>query len=171
VVDGAPIDPALAAKLTGLHAADGPAFDVPVKAQWLDEAVDEAVFADQRQIEEGEHKHFKEAIGQLERFMEDKILVCRRERASIAEKLRAARAIRDGIVGASAREKVEAEILRLANKEESLERRIRVLESREDSIYRKWRDEYHELRYQAPTVKRLFQVGFRIAAPNLETLC
>ena len=57
-------------------------------AQWLDDAVDEAVFVDQRQVEEGEQKHFEQAIGQLERFVEDKILVCRRERASIAEKLR-----------------------------------------------------------------------------------
>ena len=66
---------------------------------------------------------------------------------------------------------VEAEILRLATKEESLERRIRALESREDEIYRKWRDEYHELRYRAPTVNRLFQVAFQIVTPNLETLC
>jgi hypothetical protein len=170
VVDGTPIDPALAAKLMRLEAADGPCFDVTVEAHWLDDAVDEAVFADQRQIEESEHKHLKEALGQLERFMEDKILVCRRERASIAEKLRTARANRDQIVGASARERVEAEILRLATEEESLERQIRALESREDETYRKWRDEYHELRYRAPTVHRLFQLACRIAAPALETV-
>ena len=85
-----------------LQATDSPAFKVPVEAQWLDDAVDEAVFVDQRQVEEGEQKHFEQAIGQLERFVEDKILVCRRERASIAEKLRAARARRDEIVGSSA---------------------------------------------------------------------
>ena len=79
--------------------------------QWLDDAVDEAVFVDQRQVEEGEQKHFEQAIGQLERFVEDKILVCRRERASIAEKLRAARTRRDEIVGSSARDRVEAEIV------------------------------------------------------------
>ena len=53
--------------------------------------VDEAVFVDQREVEKREQKHFEQAIGQLERFVDDKILVCRRERASIAEKLRAAR--------------------------------------------------------------------------------
>ena len=63
---------------------------------------------------EGEQKHFEQAIGQLERFVEDKILVCRRERASLAEKLRAARARRDEVVGSTARERVEAEIARLA---------------------------------------------------------
>jgi superfamily II DNA or RNA helicase len=171
VVAGTPIDPSLAAKLVRLQATEGPAFKVPVETQWLDDAIDEAVFVDQRQVEEGEQRHFAEVIGQLERFVEDKILVCRRERASIAEKLRAARARRDEIVGSSARDRVEAEIVRLATKEESLERRVGALESREDEVYRKWRDEYHDLRYRPPTVTRLFQAAFQIAAPNSETSC
>ena len=171
VVDGAPIDPSLAAQVMRLKATEEPTPDAQVDTQWLDDAVDEAVFVDQRQVERGEQKHFEQAIGQLERFVEDKILVCRRERASIAEKLRAARTRRDEIVGSSARERVEAEIVRLATKDESLDRRIAALESREDEVYRKWRDEYHELRYRAPTVLRLFQSAFHILAPNPETLC
>lgn len=171
LVAGAPVDPSLAAKIVRLTASDGPPIKGPVDAQWLDDAVDEAVFVDQRQVEEGEQKHFEQAIGQLERFVEDKILVCRRERASIAEKLRAARARRDEIVGSSARDRIEAEILRLAGREERLERRIGALESREDEVYRKWRDQYHELRYRAPTATRLFQAVFQIAAQNPETSC
>jgi hypothetical protein len=171
VVSDTPIDPSLAAKIVRLRASDGPVFKVPVDAQWLDDAVDEAVFVDQRQVEGGEQKHFEQAIGQLERFVEDKILVCRRERASIAEKLRSARDRRDEIVGSTARDRIEAEILKLATREESLERRIGALESREDEVYRKWRDEYHELRYRAPTVTRLFQAAFKTAAPNPETSC
>ena len=129
----------------------------------MDDAVDEAVFVDQRDVEKREQKHFEQAIGQLERFVDDKVLVCRRERASISEKLRAARTRRDEVVGSTARDRVEAEILRLAEKDETLERRISALDSREDEVYRKWRNEYHELRYRAPTVTRLFQVAFRIA--------
>jgi Helicase conserved C-terminal domain/SNF2-related domain len=171
VVGGTPIDPSLAAKLMRLQATASPALKVPMEAQWLDDAVDEAVFVDQREIEKGEQRHFEEAIGQLERFVEDKILVCRRERASIAEKLRASKARRDEIVGSSARDRVEAEIVRLATKDESLEHRISALESREDEVYRRWRDEYHELRYRVPTVTRLFQATFQIVAPNRETSC
>jgi hypothetical protein len=171
VVDAAPIDPALAAQLLRLEAADGPAPNEPVDTQWLDDAVEEAVFVDQRQVEEDEQKHFEQAIGQLERFVEDKILVCRRERAIIAEKLRAARTRRDEIVGSSARERVETEILSLATRDESLERRISALESREDEVYKKWRNEYQQLRYQAPTVNRLFQSAFQIHAPNPKRLC
>jgi adenine-specific DNA-methyltransferase len=171
VVGATPIDPSLAAQLMRLQATENTGLKVDADAQWLDDAVDEAVFVDQRQVEEGEENHFEQAIGQLERFVEDKILVCRRERASIAEKLQSARARRDEIVGSSARERVEAEILRLATVDESLERRISALESREDEVYRRWRDEYHELRYRAPMVSRLFQASFKIAAPNPEMSC
>ena len=55
------------------------------------------------------------------------------------EKLRSARARRDEVVGASARERIEAEILRLAHREETLERRVEALESREDEVYKRWR--------------------------------
>jgi superfamily II DNA or RNA helicase len=171
VVGGAPINPALAAKLMRLQATTSPVFKVPMEPQWLDDAVDEAVFVDQREVEKGEQKHFEEAIGQLERFVEDKILVCRRERASIAEKLRAVKSRRDEIVGSSARDRVEAEIVRLATKDESLEQRIGALESREDEVYRRWRDEYHELRYRVPSVTRLFHATFQITAPNPEKSC
>ena len=141
---------------------DAEPFAATVDPRSLDDAVDEAVFVDQRDVEKREQKHFEQAIGQLERFVDDKVLVCRRERGSISEKLRGARSRRDEVVGSTARDRVEAEILRLAEKDETLERRISALDSREDEVYRKWRNEYHELRYRAPTVTRLFQVSFRI---------
>jgi len=171
VVNGTPIDPSLAAQLIRLKATDGPPPNGLVDTQWLDDAVEEAVFVDQRDVEKGEEKHFEQAIGQLERFVEDKILVCRRERASIAEKLRAARTRRDEVVGSTARDRVEVEIVRLATRDESLERRVNALESREDEVYRKWRDEYHELRYRTPTVTTLFQSRFQILAPKQEMSC
>jgi hypothetical protein len=132
----------------------------------LDDAVDEAVFVDQRDVEKREQKHFEQAIGQLERFVDDKVLVSRRERASILDKLDSAKARRDAVVGATARERVEEEINRLAITADLLERRIDALDSRADEVYRKWRNEYHELRYRAPNATRLFQVAFRIAPMN-----
>jgi superfamily II DNA or RNA helicase len=156
------LDPSLAAQIARLQAVDAEPFTTTVDPRSLDDAVDEAVFVDQRDVEQREQKHFEQAIGQLERFVDDKVLVCRRERGSISEKLRAARTRRDEVVGSTARDRVEAEILRLAEKDETLERRISALDSREDEVYRKWRNEYHELRYRAPIVTRMFQVLFRI---------
>jgi len=171
VLAGAPIDPSVATRIVRLQATDSRAVGVTLDPQGLDDAINEAVFIDQREVEKREQKHFEQAIGQLERFVDDKVLVCRRERASIAEKLRSAKVRRDAIVGATARDRVEAEIVHLATKDEALERRISALDSREDEVYLKWRNEYHELRYRAPTVTRLFHVSFRIAPLNLETSC
>ena len=165
VVDGAPIDPSLASQLMRLQAADSQAGSVTVDPRDLADATDEAVFIDQRETEKCEQQHFEQAIGQLERFVDDKVIVCRRERASIAEKLRSARVRRDTVVGFSARERVDQEIARLEARNAALERRIEALDSRADEVYRKWRDQYHELRYRAPTVTQLFQVAFRIVLP------
>jgi superfamily II DNA or RNA helicase len=171
VVDGTPIDPPLAAEMLRLPATEHAALETSGDGQWLDDAVDEAVFVDQRRIEDNESKSFERAVGQLERYVEDKILVCRRERASIAEKLRLARARRDEVVGATSRERIEAEILRFADRDESLERRIDTLESREDEVYKRCREKYYDLRYRTPAVSRLFQVAFEICAPSPETSC
>ncbi len=166
VAGGVPIDPALAAQIARLIASDGLVNGGGLDLQCLDDAEEEAVFVDQREIEKAEQEHFERAMGQLERFVEDKILVCRRERASIAERLASARTRRDEVVGSSARERIEAEIQRLAARDESLERRVQALESREDEVYRRWREKYRERRYRAPAVTRLFQAPFRIAPPN-----
>jgi hypothetical protein len=171
VVEGVPIDPLLAKQFLRLPASDGAPLGGAADPKLLDDALDEAVFVDQREVEKSEQKHFEQAISQLERFIEDKILVCRRERVSISEKLRAARERRDRVVGSTAREQVEAEMARLTARDESLERRINALDSREDEVYRKWRDQYHDLRYQAPKVKPLFEATFRIAAASPEKSC
>jgi hypothetical protein len=171
VIDGNPIDPTLAGKIARLRATNGPNAQIFADSQLLNDAVEEAVFVDQRDVEQNEQKHFEQAIGQLERFVEDKVLVFRRERASIGEKLRYARERRDEVVGSSARDRIEAEIERLANRDESLERRINALESREDEVYKKWRDKYHNLRYQPPTVTSLFEATFRISPQTSGTSC
>ncbi len=166
VVDGAPIDPALAARLSRLPAVVGPPFEAAVDPPWLDDALDEAVFVDQQEIETGEQEHFEQALGQLERYVEDKTLLCRREQTGVAGKLRAARDRRDQTVGASDRQRVEAEIDRLAGRQEELEQKIQALDSREDEVYRRWKDDYHKRRYQEPKVIRLFRAPFRIEEPK-----
>ncbi len=163
VVDGAPIDPSIAARLIRLSASESQTLHSEVDPQLIDDAVDEAVFVDQREVEKGEQRHFEKAIGQLERFVEDKILICRRERTGITEKLTSAYERRNEVVGSSARERVESEIGRLSTRDEELQQRIAHLESREDEVYKKWRNEYHELRYRTPAVTRLFQATFQIA--------
>ena len=174
---GVTLEPSLAAAMLRLPALDGPSDTMAGRASgvafdaMLNDTIDEALFLDQHEVETSEQQHFDRAIAQLERFVDDKVLVCRRERAGIGDKLQAARTRRDAIVGATARDRVEAEIAQLAGRDELLERRIARLESREDEVYRKWRSEYHERRYRAPTLRRLFNVSFRIQPASPETSC
>jgi Helicase conserved C-terminal domain/SNF2-related domain len=171
VVDATPIDPALATEILRLPAIETREFDVAQDAQSLDDAVEEAVFVDQRRMEQPENKHFERATGQLERYVEDKILVRRRELIGLDQRLRSAKARRDQVVGATARERVEEEITQLATRAEILEHQIEALESREDEVYKKWREKYYALRYQAPAVTRLFQTAFEIVPATRETSC
>jgi adenine-specific DNA-methyltransferase len=171
IVDGVPVDPLLAARLTRLEATDAAPLDISWDAALLDDLLEEAVFVDQQGVEAGEQAHFERAVGQLERFVEDKVLVCRREVAALDDKLRSARTRRDEVVGASARERVEADIVQLAERSEAIQQRIDALQSRDDEVYRRWRDEYNARRYQAPTVTRLVQVTFRIAGAGTKTSC
>jgi hypothetical protein len=171
VIDGNPIDPIVAGSLMRLQATDTAIPELVLDQELVNDALDEAVFVDQRDIEKTEQKHFDQAIRQLERFVEDKILVLRRERATIIEKLRHAKERRDQIVGSTARERIEAEIEQLADRDENLEGRINALESREDEVYKKWRDTYHKLRYQPPTVRVLFDVTLQISQKNRGISC
>ncbi len=171
VVEGMPIDPALATEILRLPAIATQEFVTAQDAQSLDDAVEEAVFVDQRRMEQDENKHFERATGQLERYIEDKILVCRRELTSLDQRLRSAKSRRDQVVGATARERVEDEIAQLATRTETLEQRVEALESREDEVYQKWREKYYALHYQAPAVRRLFQTAFEIAPSTPETSC
>jgi hypothetical protein len=171
VIDGIPIDPLLAARVARLRARDATFRKPTADEGLLNDALDEAVFVDQRDVEKSEQKHFEQAIGQLERFVEDKVLVFRRERASLGTKLRQAKERRDQVVGSSTRGRIDAEIEQLANRDESLEQRIDALESREDEVYKKWRDKYHGLRYQPPTVTMLFEATFQIYRANPGTSC
>jgi predicted RNase H-like nuclease (RuvC/YqgF family) len=75
------------------------------------------------------------------------------------------------VVGATDRERIEAEIDDLASRQEELEDRIKALDSREDEVYRRWRDDYHKRRYQVPKVTRLFRAAFRIDPPEPTTSC
>ena len=162
VIDGVLLDPDLATRIARLPARDAPDLTVPVDEAALGDALDEAIFVDQREIEVAEQAHFERAIGQLERFVDDRALVCRQERASLTQGLERARKRRDDAMGADARVKAQAEMENNAVRIAALDRRISALEARQDEDYQRWHRIHHDKRYQAPTITRLFTVTFRL---------
>jgi len=162
VVEGVPVDPQIATRIARLPARNAPDLRVPLHEAALENALDEAVFVDQRDIEVAEQAHFDRAIGQLERFVDDRALVCRQERASLTKRLESARKRRDDAMGADARGKAQAEMEAHAARIAALDRQISDLEARQDEDYQRWRRIHHAKRYQAPVITRLFTVTFRL---------
>lgn len=164
-----PLSPEQATALSRLPAQTAPDLQVEVDPVLLDELVEEAVFVDQREVEYDEQKHFETSLIQLERYVEDRILISRRELTALQDKLTSARERRDKATGSDARERVEKEIQKLASREEELNTHLTALESREDEVYQEWRTQYHQRRYQPPRVTRLFEVAFQLR--RIRTSC
>jgi hypothetical protein len=166
VAGGVALDPALSVRLFRLPVRDPlpeerALFDRP-PARLLADALEEALFLDQSEIERGEQAHFEAALGQLERFAEDRVLVCRQRRAAIRRKLQSLRVRRDTTVGSEPRAKLETELRALEAEERELGLRILALQAREDPDYRRWHGHYRTLRHRAPTRTSLSEIAFQI---------
>ncbi len=162
VVGGVPLDPEVAATLVRLPATDAPDLGAPVDDRLLADALEEALWVDQRAIEGAEQARFERALLQLERFVEDRAMIGRRERQACAEALAAARRRRDEALGADARTRAEGEIRRLEARIGELDERVGALEARQDQEYQTWRQKHHDRRYARPTVTPLYRATFRI---------
>ncbi len=146
--------------LLKLPMEDAPPLAEPlaVTEEDVEEAVDEVVFLDQTRVTEQEQERFERMIEQIERYVDDQVLVMRRERKGVEAQLEKARKKREAAVGADARNRAEAELERLQARLDELDAEIARLQARDDEEYEKWRRVAHERRYVAPTVERLFDV-------------
>lgn len=160
-----PLDARDAEALLQLAAADVPAFASPiaVAAELVDDAVDEATFQDQAQTTGGDQARFERMLEQIERYVEDQVLVLRREVVDLDERIGKASARRDVALAADVRKKHEADLVKLETRKDELEGRIERLEAREDPDYVGWRAKAHERRYTPPVVARVLDVEFALA--------
>jgi hypothetical protein len=138
------------------------AIDPPlsVTAADLDEVIDETLFSDQAESEARESENFERAIDQLEQYMEDRILVLRRGRAEVADRLRKEEDRRDGALGSDKRAKADDQARRLQAQVDEMDEQIEGLVARDDDDYRRWKDRTHKRRFTPPKSERLFTVKF-----------
>ena len=161
--DSEVLQPAAAAlELMLLDCDDVEAFDPPiaVPAEDLDEVVDEELFLDQSAVGSEEQVNFEKAIDQLDQYMEDRILILRRARERLSERLRDAETKRDNALGPDARQIAEVQVRKLTLEVEALEGKLLALEARDDDVYRRWQEQANNRRYQAPVAERLFTAEF-----------
>jgi hypothetical protein len=128
----------------------------------LEEAVEEAVFLDEREVSELEHAHFERAMAQLERFIDDRVSILKRSRSEVAQRIRSAQHDRAGATGSESRSRIEALIERAQLELETLDLELARLEARNDSGYQRWRERAYERRYAPPRREAIIDVEFVI---------
>jgi hypothetical protein len=124
----------------------------------LDEAIELAVFQAQAELDAAEHQRFERAALQAERFIEDRLLVLRKRRATLTERLDQATQRRDGATGSEAREAAEKTLTDLQQQLDVLDAAVGRLSSREDPRFEAHRAHINQRRYAPPRVEVLFSV-------------
>jgi adenine-specific DNA-methyltransferase len=132
----------------------------------VDDAIEEAVLKDQSETTKEDQTRFERKLAQLDRYLDDQILVLTRKLAGLERRL--AERLRRSVTAPSVLAKEDREIQSLERDISRLGERIQRLQQGEDDDYQKWRDKLYERRFQRPTVERILQVEFRIVGGGAE---
>jgi hypothetical protein len=126
----------------------------------MEDAIEEMVFRDQAEVSAREQALFDRSIEQIERSVEDQLVLTRR-RLSIQQKsLDTAEDRRAAAKGSADREDAERRIQAVQKQIDGLEAEIQRLENRNDADYARWRERAHERRYRLPEAIRILDVEF-----------
>src|SRR5262249_7620910 len=92
--------------------------------EWIEDAIDESVFIDQAEVAAQEQQLFDRSLEQIERYMEDRILVLRKRLAVAHKALGAAESRRDAALGSEARDEADRRIDTIQKEIEELDAEI-----------------------------------------------
>ncbi len=126
----------------------------------MEDAIEESLFIDQHAVAGDEQERFDRSIAQLERSIDDRVLVLKRQLKGIEKNLKVAIQRRDTVLGADARTSAEKKVEALQQEIDTLEAEIRRLQERNDPDYEKWHRRAHRRRYAEPSVERILDVDF-----------
>jgi ERCC4-related helicase len=126
----------------------------------VDDLLEELVFADQTQVACDEQRPYERKLEQIERYVEDQLMVLRRRLSTIQESLRAAEDRRDAAVGADIRSQAELRVRAIQKEIDGIEGDVARLETRDDAEYQRWRQHVQERRDRPPQITRILDVEF-----------
>lgn len=164
--EGHPLDEPAVSALLRSRLVPAPCFDPGVSDDSLRDALDDRLFADQEAVEVREQGRYDAMMRQIERFLEDRILLLQRRLRKAEEALAEAHLRRERAPGAQARALEADKANRLEAAVEALEKQIDDLLNRRDPDFQKWRQSLHERRYRPPAVALLMQVNWRTDEPQ-----
>ena len=161
---GEMLPPAAAAALLALQPVDlGELPSLDLDEEDVEDALEEALFVDQHATAAREQQRFDRSIAQLERSVDDRVMVHERQLRGVEKSLEAAIRKRDAAMGAEARTAAEKQTETLQREADALAAEIRRLQERDDPDYRKWHRRAHRRRYAEPSVERILDVDFVLA--------
>jgi ERCC4-related helicase len=133
---------------------------VEIESFAVDDAVEEMAFTDQVEVSGEEQAPFERNLEQLERYVEDQLLVLRRRLSAARQSLLAAQDKRESALGAELRSQAEARVRSIQEGIDAIEAEIAPLETRDDADYQKWRRRVQQRRDRPPQIHRLLDVEF-----------
>jgi superfamily II DNA or RNA helicase len=126
------------------------------------DATDEMLFTLLSSVDVGEQERFERADRQAERFLEDRLLVLRRRRATLAERCAEARRKRDAATGSESRSEAEKSLASAEASLDEVEAAMHRLEQHDDETFRAFQDHILQRRYSQPRVEHLFDLDLVI---------
>ncbi len=135
-----------------------------IAAALLDSAAEERVFIDQAEANRREEEEFQRRLGQLERYLDDQILLHERKRAALLEREEKLERQYQNEVTSVGRDTRTRELRTVRSELERLGARIEKLVARDDDEFRQWVDRLYARRYSPPTSERIFEADFLIGA-------
>lgn len=133
---------------------------LPLEGGAMDDFVEELVFTDQMEVACDEQRPFERKLEQVERYVEDQLMVLRRRLSAATESLLAAEGKRDDALGADLRRQAESRVLAVQEEIDGIESEVTRLETRDDAEYQRWRRHVQERRDKPPEVTRILDVEF-----------
>jgi superfamily II DNA or RNA helicase len=124
----------------------------------MQDATDEVLFSIQSTVDANEQKRFQRAVQQADRFIEDRLLVLRRRRQVLEDRLDEARLRRDGATGSEGRSEAERLLLNVETTIAEVDGAIERLENRDDETFQRYQEHIHRRRYTPPRVDQLFDL-------------
>jgi adenine-specific DNA-methyltransferase len=121
----------------------------------VEDAIEEMLFDSESRSVAAEGQRFDQAIAQIERSIDDRMLLLRRRREELSERLSAAEVRRDGALGPDARTEAEVRIRTLQGEIDEINERLDKLEQRDDAEFVRLRDRIHSRHFAPKQVERI----------------
>ena len=162
LADGSPLDAESAIALLDCPMQDASDLGLPVSDADLEDLVEMQLFDDQIATEAREQERHQAMQRQIERYVEDRILVLRRLKAALERRLERVRKDWESARGSEKRTAAQVALSKVEAELESVHDDLARMQARDIDDFHKWQAQIDERRFQLPEFERLLDIRFVI---------